>query len=200
MKGKTVIKLAAIGGILYGLYLMQQDASLTDNTKAAEEQKEQFRKQLEEDIKKAEEAMTVIPNPMKILSMEEFAEKSGKALNYAEIETMDPLYYMINAAEGDKPLFGIRLTDPDGIEYDFRFVRGRGDEDISGMYYSWTSQTGYPEKKPSCKVFLNGSGQGICLWKDRSKRYSLSLGREASLEKFIRMKEKILEEQAQVTQ
>ncbi|MBR5731341.1 MAG: hypothetical protein IKX89_05290 [Firmicutes bacterium] len=196
MKGKTVFKLAAIGGILYCLYLMQQDASLTDNADAVQEQKEQFRKQLEEDIRKAEASMAGVPNPMKILSMEEFSQKSGKALDYAEIETMDPLYYMINTAEAEKPLFGIRLTDQDGLEYDFRFVRGRGDEDISGMYYNWTTQAGYPGKKPNCKVFLNDTGQGICLWKDRSKRYSLSSGREASLEKLVCMKEKILEKQA----
>ncbi len=192
MKGKTFIKIAAIGAFLYGVYLMQQDASLTDSTGEAEEQKEQFRKQLEDDIRKAEEAMTGLPNPMKILSMEEFAEKSGKLLNYAEIEKMDPLYYMINKAEGEKPLFGIKLTDSDGTAYELRFVRGRGDDDISGMYYNWTSETTYPGKKPNCKVYLNDSGQGICLWKDRSKRYSLSAGREASLEKLVCMKDLLM--------
>lgn len=192
MKGKTVLKIAAIGAFLYGVYLMQQDASLTDKTGEAEEQKEQFRKQLEEDIKKAEAAIVGLPNPVKVLSREDFAEKSGKALNYSAIEDMDPLYYMINKAEGDKPLFGIKLTDSDGIEYDFRFVRGRGEDDISGMYYSWSSETGYPEKKPSCRVFLNETGQGICLWKDRSKRYSLSAGREASLVKLVWMKDLLL--------
>ena len=192
MKGKTLLKMAAIGAFLYGVYLMQQDATFTDKTGEAEAQREQFRKQLEEDIRKAEEAMAGIPNPMKLLSMEEFSEKSGKALNSPEIEKMGPLYYMINKAEGEKPLFGIKLTDSDGIEYDFRFVKGRGEEDISGMYYKWSTETSYPEKKPVCKVFLSDSGQGICLWKDRSKRYSLSAGREASLVKLVWMKDVLL--------
>ena len=94
--------------------------------------------------------------------------------------------------EEDRPLVQVAF-DLDGLSYNARAqVTGDDAEDISGMYYKWSTETSYPEKKPVCKVFLSDSGQGICLWKDRSKRYSLSAGREASLVKLVWMKDVLL--------
>ncbi|MBQ9825571.1 MAG: hypothetical protein IJM61_00120 [Firmicutes bacterium] len=130
-----------------------------------------------------------IANPFKELTEAEFVSACPRELNYADIDEDDPFFYTI---DGDKTIYGIRLRDADCLEYDFRMVHGRGDADISGMHYDWTQEIKYPENKPECTVYLNDSGQGICLWKDRSYRYSLSLKEGASLVKLAWMRKRII--------
>lgn len=130
-----------------------------------------------------------IPNPFKELTEAEFISVCPRALNYSDIDEDYPFFYTI---DGEKTIYGIRLRDADCLEYDFRMVHGRGDEDISGMHYDWTQEIKYPENKPECTVYLNDSGQGICLWRDRSYRYSLSLKEGASLVKLAWMRKRII--------
>ena len=215
MKGKTALKIAVIGAILYGIYCMQDDRSLTDSSDELDADREQFRKDLEEEIKaaeakaveletkiaeaeakveaetaeKAEEPLVGMPNPMHHLTADEFRANCGKELNFDDIAD-DHLYYY--SIDGEKTLYGIQLRDADCLEYEFRMLHGRGDADISGMYYEWTQEIKYPEKKPECTVYLNDSGQGICLWKDRSFRYSLAMKEGASLVKLVWMRKRIM--------
>ena len=189
MKGKTAIRLAVLGAVLYTAYCMQKSGSLADGGEMKAEL-EQLKKELEEDIQRAkakaaeeapadpeQEAAPLpeenagpagIPNPYKEYTEAEFREICPKELNYMDIAEDRPIFYTV---DGEKTLYGAKLLDADCLEYDFRMQHGRGDADISGMYYDWTQEIKYPENKPECTVYLNDSGQGICLWKDRSYRY-----------------------------
>lgn len=226
MKGKTAIRLAMLGAVLYTAYCMQKSGSLDDGGELKAEL-DQLKKELEEDIqrakaKAAEEASAVvqavtekvraaeaaaepeqeaaplpeenagpagIPNPYKEYTEAEFREICPKELNYMDIAEDRPIFYTV---DGEKTLYGAKLLDADCLEYDFRMQHGRGDADISGMYYDWTQEIKYPENKPECTVYLNDSGQGICLWKDRSYRYSLAMKEGASLVKLVWMRKRIV--------
>ena len=228
MKGKTAFKIAAIGALLYALYCVQKDRTLIDSEEDLNAEREQFKKELEEEIRKVaeaadefaesikqtvdevlnaepeaetaadepavqetepEEPIVGIPNPMHQLTSAEFMGSCGRELNFDALEEDHPFYYSI---DGEKTLYGIQLRDADCLEYDFRMLHGRGDADISGMYYDWTQEIKYPENKPECTVYLNESGQGICLWKDRSFRYSLAMKEGASLVKLVWMRKRIM--------
>ena len=239
MKGKTAFKIAVIGALLYGLYCVQKDRTLIDTEEDIDAEREQFKKDLETDIRKIAEAAddlassvkaivaealnagsegapaedpddapgtdqdgpeTIInddigpepvgmSNPFKELTEAAFISVCPRELNYTDIDDGDPFFYTI---DGEKTLYGIRLRDADCLEYDFRMMHGRGDADISGMYYDWTQEMKYPENKPECTVYLNESGQGVCLWKDRSFRYSLSMKEGASLVKLVWMRKRIM--------
>ena len=189
MKGKTALRLIIIAGVLYGLYCINKDGSLTDGAPELDAEREQLKKELAEDIRKAEEKAAAIANPFRELSEAEFRAQCPKELNYTDMDEDSPFFYTI---DGEKTLYGIRLRDADCLEYDFRMIHGRGDADISGMYYDWTQEIKYPENRPECTVYLNDSGQGICLWKDRSYRYSLSMKDGASLVKLAWMRKKIM--------
>ena len=222
MKLKTVIRLAALGAVLYTAYSMQKSGVLADGREMKAEL-DQLKKDLEEDIRRskakaAEDAPGAdqdapetminddigpepvfiggtspetagIPNPYKEHTEAEFRALCPKELNYADIDEDVPVFYTI---DGVKTLFGVRLRDADCLEYEFRMQHGRGDSDISGMHYEWTQEIKHPEKKPKCTVYLNGSGQGICLWKDRSYRYSLAMKEGASLVKLVWMRKRIM--------
>ena len=212
MKGRTIFRLAVIGAVLYAAYCAQKSGSLSDGADDKAEL-EQLKKDLEEDIKRAklkaaEDAPgsdqdgpdeilnddigpepVRIPNPYKEHAEEEFRALCPKELNYADIAEDSPIFYTV---EAQKTLYGIKLRDADCLEYDFRLEHGRGDQDISGMHYDWTQELKYPESKPECTVYLNGSGQGICLWKDRSYRYSLAMKDGASLVKLAWMRKRIM--------
>ena len=212
MKGKTVIRLAMLGAVLYTYYCAQKAGTLELGEEESAEI-EQFKKELEEDIQRAEDEAAEdapgadqdgpetifddadvqepvgMPNPYKELTEAEFRAACPKELNYADMAEDCPIFYTI---DGEKILYGIRLRDADCLEYDFRMIHGRGDADISGMYYDWTQELKYPENKPECTVYLNETGQGICLWKDRSYRYSLAMKEGASLVKLVWMRKRIM--------
>ena len=212
MKGRTAFRLAVIGAVLYAAYCAKKSGSLDDGSESRAEL-EQLKKDLEEDIKRAKlkaaedapgtdqdgpdeilnDDIGPVPvglaDPYKEYTEAEFRAMCPKELNYTDIAEDSPIFYAI---DGDKPLYGIRLRDADCIEYDFRIQHGRGDADISGMYYDWNQEIKYPENKPECTVYLNESGQGICLWKDRSYRYSLAVKEGASLVTLVWMRKRIM--------
>ena len=130
-----------------------------------------------------------LANPVRKLDLEELRNLSGLDIRLEATEIMKPRAYCINT---DPLLFGVKLEDSDGLEYDFRFTDKRSEGNISGMYYEWTTEEGYPSEAPECSIFLNELGQGVCSWEDEHRRYTISMTEGASAVKLVWMRNRLL--------
>ena len=146
-----------------------------------------LRKQLEEELQASGEKPVGMPNPYKKLRLEDYCSQSGLGMDPEELSGCKA--YRINT---EPALYGLKLRDSDELEYDFRSMEKGSSEDISGMYYEWTTVDGHPSEAPQCRVFLNDSGQGVCSWEDEERIYSISMTEGASKVKLVWMRDKII--------
>ena len=192
MKGKTVIRIAVIGGLAAGFFRLYNSMG---GSRLIEDLRSDIRKDLEgfkEDISDLKEGISEsigLPNPLGGLGPEDFREKSG--LNIAA-EALDPDVRLYIISPEEPKVCGIAgIRDSDGFGYEFRFSSADNEEDFSGMYYNWTSVQEYPKDAPECTVYLTGEGQGVCSWQDDERKYTLSMAEGASVIKLVWMKNRI---------
>ena len=178
MKMKSIVRLLVIAAGVTAVWLA------ADQCRSAV-----LRKQLEEELVKPEGADKPVgmPNPVKKLRIEEYCSQSGLGMCPEDLAGCKA--YRINT---EPVLYGLKLRDSDELEYDFRSMEKGGSEDISDMYYEWTTTVGHPSEAPECKVYLNDHGQGVCSWEDEERIYSISMTEGASLVKLVWMRERLL--------
>ena len=122
-----------------------------------------------------------LPNSMEEVTEEELAERAGLSLP-VPADAQDCTYTYIDGT-------GIAQVDftTDGRNW---CLRGKltddPAEDISGMYYDWTTPEHQPEDA-SCAIYLSDTQQGICTWRDNGANYCLILTENASEEALAQM-------------
>lgn len=130
----------------------------------------------------AEDELQTVVNPVHECTAEELTAQTGITLN-APITAVDVSYRYI---DGEKePLAQVTFTYQ-GKVYTYRAQRTETIEDISGMYYDWTTTTNDSEDTPYTCYFTDG-GQGIALWYADGTSYALCMMENASEEALVTM-------------
>lgn len=128
-----------------------------------------------------DEPQTVV-NPVHECTAEELTAQTGITLN-VPITAVDVTCCYIDGAE--EPLAQVTFTYQ-GKVYTYRAQRTEIIEDISGMYYEWTTTTNDSEDTPYTCYFTDG-GQGIALWYADGTSYALGMAEDASEEALVTM-------------
>ncbi|MBQ3109362.1 MAG: hypothetical protein IJP37_03515 [Clostridia bacterium] len=117
-----------------------------------------------------------VPNPLSASTVEAMCEETGCSLSLPADVFEELTVTRINTEPATYSLdYGYN-----GITYQFRLQKSHEMDDLSGMYFNWT--TVIVNEDPAYEISLNGDGQGICLWQDEEFTYSLSMAEQASEE------------------
>ena len=155
---------------------------------------------------------TEVPNPMAQISLSQFQADTGFQVDlYDGYEMGDT--YKINT---DPIIYGIGITDEDGVEYDVRLAKTANLVEISGMNYQWTytndeevigdeeedteeeSETAETTKEaeeaeseeaevPDYYFYFTEEGQGMITWYEDHYSWSVSATENATKEGMDRM-------------
>ena len=155
---------------------------------------------------------TEVPNPMAQISLSQFQADTGFQVDlYDGYEMGDT--YKINT---DPIIYGIGITDEDGVEYDVRLAKTANLVEISGMNYQWTytndeevigdeeedteegSETAETAKEaeeaeseeaevPDYYFYFTEEGQGMITWYEDHYSWSVSATENATKEGMDRM-------------
>ncbi len=153
-----------------------------------------------------------VPNPMAQISLSQFQADTGFQVDlYDGYEMGDT--YKINT---DPIIYGIGITDEDGVEYDVRLAKTANLVEISGMNYQWTytndeevigdeeedaeegSETAETAKEaeeaeseeaevPDYYFYFTEEGQGMITWYEDHYSWSVSATENATEEGMARM-------------
>lgn len=152
-----------------------------------------------------------VPNPMAQISLSQFESDTGFQVDlYDGYELGD--VYKINT---DPIIYGIGITDEDGVEYDVRLAKTANLVEISGMNYKWTytndeevvgdeeeseeaavaetaeetSKEEEPEETevPDYYFYFTEEGQGMITWYEDHYSWSVSATENATKEGMQRM-------------
>ncbi|GEM_PF-2076553 len=153
-----------------------------------------------------------VPNPMAQISLSQFQADTGFQVDlYDGYEMGDT--YKINT---DPIIYGIGITDEDGVEYDVRLAKTANLVEISGMNYQWTytndeevigdeeedteegSETAETAKEaeeaeseeaevPDYYFYFTEEGQGMITWYEDHYSWSVSATENATKEGMDRM-------------
>ena len=153
-----------------------------------------------------------VPNPMAQISLSQFQADTGFQVDlYDGYEMGDT--YKINT---DPIIYGIGITDEDGVEYDVRLANTANLVEISGMNYQWTytndeevigdeeedteegSETAETAKEaeeaeseeaevPDYYFYFTEEGQGMITWYEDHYSWSVSATENATKEGMDRM-------------
>lgn len=130
----------------------------------------------------AEDEPQTVVNPVHECTAEELTAQTGITLN-VPVTAVDVTYRYIDGE--NEPLAQVTFTYQ-GKVYTYRAQRTETIEDISGMYYDWTTTTNDSEDTPyTC--YLTDGGQGIALWYADGASYALSMAEDASDEALVTM-------------
>lgn len=124
--------------------------------------------------------IAMIANPVHPSSMEQIQTLDGISLilpKASENASWSRIYH------DKQPVVAQVVFQLDGIRYCYRATKSQTLQDISGMYYAWTTDTVLDD----VRYLVNDNGQGVALWLLDGVCYSLSMEERASLESLASM-------------
>lgn len=138
-----------------------------------------------------------VPNPMAQISLTQFQKDTGFQVDLYDGYELGEVY-KINT---EPVIYGLNLSDENGLEYDVRMAKTENLVEISGMNYPWT-YTNDPqpvgdeeeptegeeppaeeeEEEPLYYYYLTDQGQGMITWYEDNFSWSVSMTKNASLD------------------
>lgn len=128
--------------------------------------------------------IAMIANPVHPSSMEQIQTLDGISLvlpKASENAAWSRIYH------DKQPVAAQLVFQLDGIRYCYRATKSQTLQDISGMYYTWTTDM----LTDGVQYLVNDHGQGVALWLLDGICYSLSMDEKASLDSLASMVEKL---------